>query len=283
MNFIFSFRKSRPLKCDVCNLRHGKNQCTQIQIGATADVACVVERNESESELKEPISAEAERTESVPDNPLASDGLYNFCPCCPAPNANNNYKTRTKLNNNYRPKQACATCYNQMKGIVKKKLTQKEKVALWEHYFGNNKDATCLGCDSQKISVSGSAGWQAAHIVASAKDGPNNIANLLPMCGSCNSTNFTNTVHPEIVKKYHAFRDNRLRPDELSTDDQYSLLGNRLTELNNHLCELSLGNAIKVATSELLWSNWESARTKYPGQNLFAGVSKDGSIRFGVL
>jgi hypothetical protein len=206
-----------------------------------------------------------------------------FCPICPAPNKNNNFKKRTKLNKNTKPKGMCAHCFDRT--FVKPRraqLSPKDRDKLWEHYFGKEKDAKCLGCNSEDLSVSGKGKWIAAHIVAHAKGGDVDLTNLLPMCADCNWSCHTKTIPAEIVTKYGEFRLNRLNPPKVA-EDHFDCLGLRLTELNNELAELSLSNAMKIVGDEGLWNAWKAAHIAFPGRDIYVGVSKIGVIKFSAM
>ena len=74
----------------------------------------------------------------------------------------------------------------------RKAIPKPVKMKLWNQYFTeDNAKGTCQVC-SNEIKMSD---FEAGHIIAVANGGTDNIENLTPLCGQCNKSMGTQSVH----------------------------------------------------------------------------------------
>ena len=76
--------------------------------------------------------------------------------------------------------------------VKRKAIPKPVKMKLWnQHFTEDNAKGTCQVC-SNEIKMSD---FEAGHIIAVANGGTDNIENLTPLCGQCNKSMGTQSVH----------------------------------------------------------------------------------------
>lgn len=68
--------------------------------------------------------------------------------------------------------------------ILKKYISPKLRMCVWNRYFGNNENGICPICN-KKIRV-GKNGFHCGHIISEANGGLTDLDNLRPICSDCN-------------------------------------------------------------------------------------------------
>jgi hypothetical protein len=80
--------------------------------------------------------------------------------------------------------------------IMRKYISPKLRMCVWNRYFGNSETGMCPICD-KKIRV-GKNGFHCGHIISEANGGVTDLDNLRPICADCNidmgSTNWDDYV-----------------------------------------------------------------------------------------
>jgi hypothetical protein len=86
--------------------------------------------------------------------------------------------------------------------IMRKYISPKLRMCVWNRYFGNSENGMCPICD-KKIRV-GKNGFHCGHIISEANGGVTDLDNLRPICGDCNidmgSTNWDDYIKKKINK-----------------------------------------------------------------------------------
>lgn len=78
-------------------------------------------------------------------------------------------------------------------------VSVKVKESVWKKYVGNTTETTCFCCGITNISC---FSFDAGHVDSKHKGGSNDIENLRPICGSCNSSMKTENMYDFMLRMF---------------------------------------------------------------------------------
>lgn len=94
----------------------------------------------------------------------------------------------------------------------KRSIPKALKKKLWAEYVGDRAKTTCFCCRMNTIEQ---IEYDAGHVIAESKGGQTTVANLRPICSSCN-TDMGSTTMTTFMKTNDAYRNNLLCIDGIS-------------------------------------------------------------------
>lgn len=143
----------------------------------------------------------------------------------------------------------CAKCKTKKKMSIPKAL----KEAVWRKYFNDKIDGDCYIC-SRTISITA---HDCGHIIPESKGGETNLANLRPVCKTCNTSMATKHMD-DFKQMFMKFEDMEIEYEKKVDDPKYTRMWDEVDSAIDKFYNGKYSDIEKQMTEDdpLLWIRW---------------------------